>query len=46
MDESKMMIIQLLQVLDNGEVNFKQVPALTELVKKRCNGKYTPGLMT
>lgn len=34
MDESKLMIIQLLQALDNGEVNFKQVPALTELVKK------------
>lgn len=34
MDESKLMIIQLLQALDNGEVNFKRVPALTELVKK------------
>jgi Flp pilus assembly protein TadB len=33
MDESKLMIIQLLQALDNGEVNFKQVPALVNLVK-------------
>jgi len=31
MDESKLMIIQLLQALDNGEVNFKQVPALTNV---------------
>ncbi|MDA0411268.1 hypothetical protein PBR71_11250 [Levilactobacillus brevis] len=34
MDESKLMIIQLLQALDNGEVNFKQVPALTQLVQQ------------
>ena len=30
MDESKLMIIQLLQAVDNGEVNFKNVPALTQ----------------
>lgn len=34
MDESKLMIIQLLQALDNGEVNFKNVPALTQLVQQ------------
>jgi len=36
MDESKLMIIQLLQALDNGEVNFKQVPALTKLVQQEA----------
>ncbi|MCT3588179.1 hypothetical protein EFS12_08285 [Levilactobacillus brevis] len=34
MDESRLMIIQLLQALDNGEVNFKNVPALTQLVRQ------------
>ncbi|WP_024526967.1 hypothetical protein [Levilactobacillus brevis] len=36
MNESKLMIIQLLQALDNGEVNFKNVPALTQLVQQEA----------
>lgn len=36
MDESRLMIIQLLQALDNGEVNFKNVPALTQLVQQEA----------